>query len=170
MKQEKPKPSLPKKTEKKLPSKLDNKTDEEVIKLLRETKEETLQIIEQYSMQSHSGPLPTPEDLDRYETILPGLANRIACMAENEQSYRHESHRADQKTNRLWVKLSSAIAFSGQLCALVITLGFLYLGFESLKVGNSLVGVGSMLGAAGALVAAFLGGRKSNDKLGDKKK
>lgn len=36
----------------------------------------------------HSGPLPAPEDLARYEQLLPGAAERIIAMAELEQKHR----------------------------------------------------------------------------------
>jgi len=39
------------------------------------------QIIE----QSFSGPLPTPAILEQYDHLLPGAAERILSMAENDQ-------------------------------------------------------------------------------------
>lgn len=36
----------------------------------------------------HQGPLPAPEDLHRYDELLPGAANRIIAMAEREQAHR----------------------------------------------------------------------------------
>lgn len=38
----------------------------------------------------HHGPLPAPEDLQRYNELLPGAAERIVAMAEIEQRHRHE--------------------------------------------------------------------------------
>jgi uncharacterized membrane protein len=35
----------------------------------------------------HSGPLPTPADLQNYDKVLPGLADRIVVMAEKQQDY-----------------------------------------------------------------------------------
>ena len=37
----------------------------------------------------HSGPLHAPEDFAKYENILPGAAERILSMAENEARHRH---------------------------------------------------------------------------------
>jgi uncharacterized membrane protein len=39
--------------------------------------------------KSHSGWLPTPEDLKAYNDVLPGLAERIVAMPEREQTHRH---------------------------------------------------------------------------------
>lgn len=36
----------------------------------------------------HQGPLPAPEDLHRYDELVPGAANRIIAMAEREQAHR----------------------------------------------------------------------------------
>ncbi len=35
-----------------------------------------------------SGPLPAPADLQRFEQILPGAAERIMCMAEKQAEHR----------------------------------------------------------------------------------
>lgn len=40
------------------------------------------------AMKAHSGPLPAPEDLARYDQLLPGTAERIIAMAELEQNHR----------------------------------------------------------------------------------
>jgi uncharacterized membrane protein len=36
----------------------------------------------------HSGPLPSPDFLKQYDLIIPGLAERIVKMAEDQQSHR----------------------------------------------------------------------------------
>lgn len=43
--------------------------------------------IQQISL-SRSAPLPHPSELERYETILPGAADRIIAMAENQSIHR----------------------------------------------------------------------------------
>lgn len=35
------------------------------------------------------GPLPDAAELERYEQIMPGAAERIICMAEKEQDFAH---------------------------------------------------------------------------------
>jgi uncharacterized membrane protein len=39
--------------------------------------------------RAFSGPLPSPEMLRAYDTLLPGAADRIIEMAANEQKFRH---------------------------------------------------------------------------------
>lgn len=43
---------------------------------------------------SHSGPLPDPDTLQRYEQVLPGLAERILVMAEKQSEQRQGLERA----------------------------------------------------------------------------
>ncbi len=57
----------------------------------------------------HRGPLPTPGMLDDYNSVLPGLAERIVQMAERE---RHQAHRMQR-----W---EGILRFSGQGAAFVI--------------------------------------------------
>ena len=45
----------------------------------------------------HSGPLPPAEELQQFDSILPGLADRIVTMAEKEQSNAHELQRIAAK-------------------------------------------------------------------------
>jgi uncharacterized membrane protein len=45
--------------------------------------------IEATFAQHFRGPLPPPELLEHYEKVLPGGAERIFRMAENEQEHRH---------------------------------------------------------------------------------
>lgn len=49
--------------------------------MVRQTTTET-------TLVEHRGPLPAPETLQKYNSIFPGLADRIVCMAEREQANR----------------------------------------------------------------------------------
>jgi|UniRef100_A0A7V6DR12 uncharacterized membrane protein len=41
-------------------------------------------------MAFHSGPLPPPELLENYERVVPGSAERILVMAENQSAHRQQ--------------------------------------------------------------------------------
>lgn len=49
------------------------------------TREERKELIAEFT--HHSGPLPSSQELAGYEKILPGLADRIMTLAENEQNH-----------------------------------------------------------------------------------
>lgn len=40
------------------------------------------------AIEQHSGPIPHPDIIKQYEEILPGAADRIISMAENQSSHR----------------------------------------------------------------------------------
>lgn len=62
---------------------------EPVLKRLpSEQRDAIIEVVEQ--QLSHSGPLPPPAQLREYETVLPGLAERIVRLTEREQEHRHE--------------------------------------------------------------------------------
>ncbi|WP_254908530.1 DUF2335 domain-containing protein [Halomonas citrativorans] len=39
---------------------------------------------------TYSGPLPPSSEMERYESIMPGAADRILFMAEQQQKHRHD--------------------------------------------------------------------------------
>jgi uncharacterized membrane protein len=47
-------------------------------------------IISIFAQSFHSGPLPAPETLKKYDEIVPGLAERIVKMAESQGAHRIE--------------------------------------------------------------------------------
>jgi uncharacterized membrane protein len=60
-------------------------------KNLTKSKKPTKQSTQVVAQQSHySGPIPQPEDLQNYEDIQKGFAERIMSMAENESIHRQE--------------------------------------------------------------------------------
>ena len=80
------------------------------------------QVVLEAAMQvSFSGPLPPPEMLADYEKVLPGAADRIISLAENEQQLRGRDD--EQKIRRdhimIWgsVIVSIAMIVGIVLCA-----------------------------------------------------
>lgn len=83
-----------------------------------EQRDAIIQVVER--QLSHSGPLPPPAQLRDYETVLPGLAERIVRLTEREQEHRHE-------IVNLAVRRSARLRDRGQvlgILALVLTLAF----------------------------------------------
>ena len=96
-----------------------------------------------------SGPLPPPNFLEKYNTIVPGAAERILEMAEAEQNHRHflEYSIVRHETWLNWGGLSSAL-----LIAIVAIGAGTLLGIH----GNEFAG--GALGASGLalIVIRFL--------------
>lgn len=67
---------------------------------------------------THSGPLPAPDTLERYNNTIPGAGERILMMAENQQA-----HRIDMEKTSLRRQYNQS--GTGQWMAFIIALSFL---------------------------------------------
>ncbi len=86
---------------------------------------------------SHSGPIPSPEDFERYDQSLPGAADRILSMAEKEQQIRAiEQEKAFSNDSRR----INAAAILG--LALIIVAGVAtWKGFDGIAITLGLSGI-----------------------------
>lgn len=102
------------------------------------------------------GPLPPPEQLGEYEKVLPGAADRIIKMAEDQATHR-------QKIESLVVKSNSRDSLLGIICAFILGLtvigGGIYLALQGHSYGSWL-SIGGFVGLAGV----FVYGTNSNRK------
>lgn len=48
-------------------------------------------VLTQVVSKSHSGPIPSAEELEHLERVQSGLADRVVSMAEKEQQHRHST-------------------------------------------------------------------------------
>lgn len=87
-----------------------------------------------------SGPLPPPELLAEYDAVLPGGADRIVSMAENQSAHR--------------LRMESRGQAFGFLIALVAILG----GIGLILDGKSAAGLVPLIGALGGLAGIFVYG------------
>jgi uncharacterized membrane protein len=85
------------------------------------------QATKQVFAQQFSGPLPQPSDLEYYERIIPGAAERIISLAEKQSEHRQYLEKSvilsDIKNSRtgLWCALIIAISGIGSsvFCAAI---------------------------------------------------
>ncbi|MCK6602348.1 MAG: DUF2335 domain-containing protein [Bacteroidetes bacterium] len=102
-----------------------------------------------------SGPLPNPDDLVRYNEIIPNGADRIMKMAETQLS-----HRIKQENKVISSQVGQS--YLGQIFAFVIGTTTILSGAYCILSGYEFAG--SFLGTAGllGLVTAFIQGRQKN--------
>ncbi|MBC7836590.1 DUF2335 domain-containing protein [Acetobacteraceae bacterium] len=101
------------------------------------------------TQENFSGPLPRPDILAGYEKILPGAANRIVSMAENQSAHRHSLEN--------WVVRADAIrSLGGLVCAFLIVIAAMGIGTYLTIQGKPVTGIIVALGSLGTIVAAFL--------------
>ncbi len=92
------KEDIPASSEKKIPEKLekiitfipDDENKKEATELLSK-----ITISSEYLSQTYSGPLPPSEEMAQYENTLPGSADRIITMTENQSKHRIEMEKID---------------------------------------------------------------------------
>ncbi|MBI2833463.1 MAG: DUF2335 domain-containing protein [Acidobacteria bacterium] len=98
-------------------------------------------------------PLPKPEELAQFEAVLPGLAERIVTMAEENGRDR----RLNNRTMR-WVTIL------GQVFAFTIMMTALLGGFYLVQQGQDSAGVAAIVTAIGAPLATFVYNRKRSSQ------
>lgn len=108
---------------------------------------EERQLIARYA--SFSGPLPPPAALEQYNEVLPGSAERILAMAENEQRHRHSY---DNGLLGLFTR--------GQWFAFILGLAAIGAGTYLLSIDRDLGGFAALILGLGPIVAALLFRRK----------
>ena len=102
-----------------------------------------------------AGPLPQPEVLQGYESVIPGAANRILEMAERQSDHRMQMDKMviSGGSRRSYLGLVAGFALS----AMVIVGGIYLIATDHDWAGASLVGL-NLAGLAGV----FVYGTKTN--------
>lgn len=69
-----------------------------------------------------SGPIPSPQDLANYESVMPGLADRIITRFERQSKHRMELEKYVTRTNALRANLGLVVSLAGLGAAAVLGL------------------------------------------------
>jgi uncharacterized membrane protein len=111
--------------------------------------------------EQYSGPLPKPSDLERYESIFPGLAERIVIMAEKEAETRHQTNKIQLEHEKILIDMEKAnsesianISRTGTKLSFAVAIVFCILLFYSLYIGNN-TAIISLSGIMVAVILAF---------------
>lgn len=121
------------------------------------SKEELLSIMMRMEMsmeEYYSGPLPHPRILKGYEEIVPGAAERILTMAENQASHRQDIEKiainSNVKDSRLGVIFAFIIGMTG-------TIGGIYAIVQGAVVSGTFITGASLA----SIVTSFIYGTRS---------
>lgn len=96
-----------------------------------------------------SGPLPPPEFLAQYKSILPDAPERIMAMAEKEQQHRHDVDNAMVKGG---LKQRSRGQILGFILALLFGAASLILGLKGQTTLAGILGTTTVIGLATVFV------------------
>lgn len=105
----------------------------------------------------HSGPIPDPMTLERYELLLPGAADRILTMAENQSEHRRD-------IERIVIKSRARDSLLGVIFGFILAIMTIVAGTYVVIKGYTWSG--TILGSAGlvGLVSVFVYGTRSARK------
>jgi uncharacterized membrane protein len=101
--------------------------------------------IEIQQVSHFSGPIPPPRILSEYDQVLPGLADRLVCIAEGEAAHR----RAQQRRR-------ARLAEAGLASAFVIAMTSIGGGIYLIHEGSTTEGLGGIMAALTALIVVYL--------------
>lgn len=105
---------------------------------------------------SHSirGPIPDSSELEKYEKILPGAADRIISMAEKQQEHNHTINNK-AVTGAIWKdRIAQILAF---LCVCIVS----GVAIDMISHDQPLAAASVMTGVLVALAGVFLYSRKA---------
>lgn len=115
-----------------------------------------------------SGPLPAPDDFQRYEEILPGAANRILEIVERQQSHQHSQERMMLEQSGIILEIERQVATSDSRRAYLgivsgLTISLLTIGGGIYLIANGQEWAGLTLAGINltGLVGVFVYGARS---------
>lgn len=114
-------------------------------------------------VEQFSGPLPPPVILEQYNKVVPGAAERILKMAEEQSAHRRSLEQKVISSDVLNAKLGMVFGF---IIGLVAILAGVYI----VVIDKNNQGYFLSLGTIVALVGVFVYGRRKKEKrLAEKK-
>lgn len=127
-------------------------------------KDQLRRIISVVMKQSHhSGPIPSPDSMAKYNEVIPDGANRIMVQSEEQGRHRREMERTV-------IRSQSIQTYLGQIFAFIVAISCMYVSYSMVMSGHekqgALFGGVTIVG----LVTIFIVGKsKVNDSLKKKK-
>ena len=114
-------------------------------------------VVHQSMMQSFSGPLPPPEILKKFDEVVPGAAERIIKMAEEQSTHRKDLEKkvieSDIARSKWGQVLGFAIAIAGLAASTLIAI-------YGSAIAGGIIGVGTLA----SLVGVFMYGATTRSK------
>ncbi len=127
------------------------------------------EVVAEIRKSEFSGPIPPPSIIKGYEEVLPGAADRILSMAEEQAKHRQAMERKIVNTESRDSLLGILFAFSlGIGCIVAAIIVVIMVPQNSGAIAGSVFGVAGI----GSIIATFIRGTRrssSNDKASKNK-
>ena len=124
-------------------------------------------LVAQFSAESYSGPLPQPEELAGYESVLPGAADRIIAMAEKELAQRHDAERTFLELKRLSIQADYGRSNRGLYAGATVALAIVAAGALMTYLGQSEEAAAVVTGTIASVAAIFVYGARARKREND---
>lgn len=121
------------------------------------TQQSSKNVLQVMGVQTFSGPLPSPDHLERYEKLSPGVTNRLLTITEEQVDHRIQIEKGviNNVIRQKWVKLISAIV----AMFVILALGFI-LALKGITVLAGILLTTTLLG----VLAIFVLGQSPTEK------
>ena len=106
-------------------------------------------------VQQWSGPLPSPDALERYNAVLPNAAERIMIMAEKEMEHRHQREIETMKQDGVLLEKRWRLAVTSMILGFVCVIVLAVLIGYALHNGADGIALGTAIGAIAAVAGLF---------------
>lgn len=104
-------------------------------------------------LEISQGPLPHPSILEQYEQVLPGSAERLLRMVEQEADHRRALEKRQLTSQIVETHIGQVLAF---LIGVFAIAAGSYTALQGAELSGAFIGSGGVIG----LVVAFIYGRK----------
>ncbi|WP_440121213.1 DUF2335 domain-containing protein [Tenacibaculum sp. Ill] len=115
-----------------------------------------------------SGPVPSPEDLMKYEQIIPNGAERFMLMAEKEQEHRHYVKKAlleeDKKITQQEFQIKKVGLFSALGIAILIVLVCFFAFYKGFADQARSIATWGLIGVVSLFITGKMLSYKSNSE------
>lgn len=108
-----------------------------------------------HQVESFSGPLPHPNILQRFNEVVPGAAERIIKMVEDQSRHRQELEKKVVESDIRLAKWGQVLGFVIAISGLVVSAVVSIFGNE---IAGGIIGVGTLA----SLVGVFMYGTKQS--------
>jgi len=112
----------------------------------------------------YSGPLPPAAELERYEKVRPGLAERIVRMAERQIEMAEGQMKHRHALEIKVISTNARLSYLGLLSGFMLGSGGLGAAVYLIRLGKEMGGGAAFVASLATLAGLFLYGRKRQEK------
>lgn len=117
-------------------------------------------LVQQTTQIRMTGPLPDPVSFAGYNEVLPGAAERLLAMVENEQKHRMTMDLKDHELSKFSAEQRFFVLRRGQWIAGILAGISTGGGVWAIVHGGEWIGIAAILGTLGTLATAFIWDRR----------